>query len=230
MWSRMHFSSSGGGTWKVPQWAVFRTAGRADGDFVALVFKGTEAPTEWVVDFACVSREAGGGLKLHAGISANLRSHIEAVESAVARSTTDAGALPLYFSGHSLGGAYAMCAFYMVAPTLSQRVAGVVGFGAPLVTVAGGPPEIVQAASQRFLTYVLGNDIVPRSLFKPNAEKLLAFARRLGKSQALSTVSNAIPTFDMIGQFRALPGAVERPPSELLRIRLDAPLTSHTTA
>ena len=81
--------------------------------------------------------------------------------------------------------------------------------------------------NQCFSTYVAGNDIVPRSLFKPNAEMMVDLERRFGRGRVLFSISNAIPTYDPVGEFRALPGAIQRSPTELLRIRPDAPLTSH---
>jgi len=233
----LHFSSAGTGGWKIPQWALFRTEGRADGDFVALIFKGTEAASEWVVDFTCTTSEVGphGGLKLHTGFSANLSPHISAVEAALLQLPDELQRLPLYFGGHSLGGAYAMCAFYMVGPSLSERVHAVLGFGAPLVTAAGMDKlEVVQRARQRFLIYAAGDDIVPRSLYRTNVEKggekLVALASLFKKTlseQQLASAKAHLPSFEPIGEFRMLPGAVECKPSELLPIRADAPLTAH---
>jgi len=217
------FRSSGTGTWKKPQWALSRTDGRAYGDFAALVFKGTEVLSEWLVDLAFATGEIPSrrGLKLHAGISANLMDNIAAVEDALSLVGSD---LPLYFCGHSLGGAYAMCSYYMVAPALSARVERVVGFGAPLVTGANlGALEVVQHAQRRFLTYVAGHDIVPRSLYRGNAEKVAQLARSMGGK--LPTTH--LPEYEPVGEFRALPGAHICQHDELLLIQPGAPLTAH---
>jgi hypothetical protein len=226
----LEFASAGADMWKVPQWALFRTAHRADGDFVALVFKGTIAPTEWVVDFACTTTDVGRphvGLKLHSGISANLRPHLETIQGVLRREELEG--LPLYFAGHSLGGAYAMCSFYMMPSSISDRVRRVLGFGAPLVTGAEhlGDLEVVQKARTRFLIYVAGDDIVPRLLYKRNAERIVELFKPKMSAQQFASASESLPSFEPVGEFRALPGADARQPSELLPIRPDAPLNAH---
>ena len=223
----VRFVSAGSGGWKRPQWALFRTRGLAQGEAAVLAFKGTEHLSEWTVDAMAAARTVEDGTRMHGAISANLE-HLGRLADLgeCVRELLSKEALPLYLTGHSLGGAYAHCAAHLAQLPISD-ISGIVTFGAPLVIhPRPGAPKLDPSL---FVSYVNGNDVVPRLLFDDPLSRrwVVETLRGLGVSDLRE---EQLPSFPPMGEYRALPSGEVSEPSALLRMIVGAvgsTLSSH---
>lgn len=129
-----------------------------------LAFRGTEQALEdWLTD-ADVRHEVGPwgrteeSIAVHRGFHTALDQVWGDVLAAVTRVE-----LPVWITGHSLGGALAMLAAYrmQVAESPAIQVAGVYTFGQPRVGNAAWSKSLPLALEQRVYRYINHNDIVP---------------------------------------------------------------------
>lgn len=122
-------------------------------------------------------------------------------------STPDLADLPLYITGHSLGGAIAVVATYVLA---SDRVAACYTFGAPRV----GNAAFGQCIKVPIYRFINANDIVPRLL---PGMALDVMANMLGVFRFVPLVGRGVRLLDQyrayrhFGDLRYFSGAIEYP-------------------
>ena len=177
----------------------------SDGDppYLVLAFRGTEKKvSDWLTDAKCVPI-VEGQTKVHTGFleafakkkDAAGRTVKEAVEEILNRpaaSSEDGKPLPLFITGHSLGGALALLATKLVAPNVDGAC---YTFGAPRV----GNYEYFNGIKTPVYRIVNSADVVPR--VPPGA---VTIALR-GITRAISWVVGFIPgvssVFDKLEEF-----------------------------
>ena len=165
----------------------------ADGDppYLVLAFRGTEMKvSDWLTDARCVPT-VEGKTKVHTGFleafarkkDAAGRTVKEAVEEIIGRpaaSGEDGELLPLFITGHSLGGALALLATKLVAPNVDGAC---YTFGAPRV----GNYEYFRFIKTPVYRIVNSVDVVPRV---PPGAAMIAL---IGIVRAISWVVGFIP-------------------------------------
>lgn len=134
--------------------------------YLVLSFRGTEKKfSDWATDARCIPTVAGKS-KVHTGFleaftsksNADGRSVREAVREILARDEAkdeNNKALPLFITGHSLGGALALLTTKLIAPNINGAC---YTFGAPRV----GNYEYFQLVKTPVYRVVNSSDIVPR--------------------------------------------------------------------
>ena len=131
--------------------------------YLVIAFRGTEKKvSDWLTDANCVPRSEGSG-KVHTGfwkaMAGNQDRHTgETIEAKIRRITDEAaqdGPLPLFITGHSLGGALALLSTKLVAPNVDGAC---YTFGAPRVANY----EYFSAVKTPVYRVVNSSDIVPR--------------------------------------------------------------------
>ena len=134
--------------------------------YLVLAFRGTEKKiSDWLTDARCVPKVEGKS-KVHTGFieafaekkDADGRTVKEAVEEILAGGDAKGGngePLPLFITGHSLGGALALLATKLVAPNVNGAC---YTFGAPRV----GNYEYFRFIKTPVYRIVNSSDIVPR--------------------------------------------------------------------
>ena len=129
---------------------------RAQGECI-LAFRGTDAGqlADWTADLDAAYTD-GFGAKVHHGFLAGLLD----LWAPVLAELPD---LPLWVTGHSLGGALATLGALQAAGT-GLAVAGVATFGSPAVGDAGFVKAFTAALGDRSDRWVHGADPVPRAL------------------------------------------------------------------
>jgi hypothetical protein len=105
---------------------VAKKVGGGGRDFAVLSIRGTTTPQDWINNAKINPEAIGGGRKVHAGFLKAFRD----AESQMETLLEEAGNLPLFVTGHSLGGAVAvMSTWYFKRDTLAACYT----FGAPRV-------------------------------------------------------------------------------------------------
>lgn len=131
--------------------------------YLVIAFRGTEKKvSDWLTDANCVPRSEGSS-KVHTGfwkaISENQDPHTgETIEAKIRQITDEAaqnGPLPVFITGHSLGGALALLATKIVAPDVDGAC---YTFGAPRVANY----EYFSTVKTPVYRVVNSSDIVPR--------------------------------------------------------------------
>lgn len=134
--------------------------------YLVLAFRGTEKKVaDWLTDARCVPAVQGGG-KVHTGFleafsvtrDGEGRTARQVVEEILARPVARGAAgepLPLFITGHSLGGALALLATKLVAPNVNGAC---YTFGAPRV----GDYEYFRYIKTPVYRVVNSADLVPR--------------------------------------------------------------------
>ncbi|MCY4399182.1 MAG: lipase family protein [Gemmatimonadetes bacterium] len=133
--------------------------------YLVIAFRGTEKKvSDWLTDANCVPRpEDEGSGKVHTGFWKAMAENQdqrtgETIEAKIRRITEEAaqdGPLPLFITGHSLGGALALLATKLVAPDVDGAC---YTFGAPRVANY----EYFSAVKTPVYRVVNSSDIVPR--------------------------------------------------------------------
>ena len=108
------------------QCAIVEPRGESAAPVAALVFRGTDGPVDWGTNVKTRLVDWPRGGTVHAGFKEALDAVWQLVESAL-----DGIAAPVFYAGHSLGGALAMLAASLRPPL------AVYAFGAPRVGNAG---------------------------------------------------------------------------------------------
>lgn len=129
-----------------------------------VAFRGTETKLEdWLTDANARQKKSPWGkddksIGIHSGFHAALEHVWPDLLNYVTRA-----ALPVWFTGHSLGGALAVLAAYRLEAieTVGVRVAGVYTFGQPRVGNDGWAKSVPIELAQRIFRYVNDRDIVP---------------------------------------------------------------------
>ncbi len=140
-----------------------RNATGTDPAYLVIAFRGTEKKvSDWLTDANCVPRsEPKGSGKVHTGfwkaMAENEDSSGETVEAKIKRFKDQAAqeGLPLFVTGHSLGGALALLATKLVAPDVDGAC---YTFGAPRVANY----EYFSEVKTPVYRVVNSSDIVPR--------------------------------------------------------------------
>lgn len=131
--------------------------------YLVIAFRGTEKKvSDWLTDANCVPRSEGNG-KVHTGFwkafAENQDGHTgETIEAKIRRiidAASQDGPLPLFITGHSLGGALALLATKLVAPDVDGAC---YTFGAPRVANY----EYFSTVKTPVYRVVNSSDIVPR--------------------------------------------------------------------
>ena len=110
----------------------------ANSDLIVVVFRGTKSRTDWMnnLDFALIPGSAAGWInesqgRVHRGFFTALNSVWGQVTRAIEQFQTQGQ--PLWFTGHSLGGALATLAVAKSILVEPRPVAGLYTFGSPRV-------------------------------------------------------------------------------------------------
>ena len=178
---------------------------KVDGEppYLVLAFRGTEKKvSDWLTDARC-KPAVQGETRVHAGFleaftakkDAAGRTAREAVEDILARPDTRDGAgrpLPLFITGHSLGGALALLATRLVAPDVNGAC---YTFGAPRV----GNYEYFRYIKTPVYRVVNSADVVPRVPPGALMTALCGLARAF--SWLFSFIPGASSLFDRIETF-----------------------------
>lgn len=129
-------------------------------DFVIVAFRGSTSRNDWNTDFSIAPNKVtvegyARPVRVHAGFYRAF----SGVELALAQTLTETGHKPIYYTGHSLGGALALVASAVFGGTntLGERSAAVYTFGAPRLG-DGDFPDIVKAPHYRVVN---SGDLVP---------------------------------------------------------------------
>ena len=171
--------------------------------YLVLAFRGTEKKvTDWLTDARCVPTVQGEA-KVHTGFleafakntDAQGRSVKNLVEEILERpeAKDEAGnALPIFITGHSLGGALALLATKLVAPNITGAC---YTFGAPRI----GNYEYFRFMKTPVYRIVNSSDVVPR--VPPGAIMIVL----IGLVKAISWITSFIPPlspiFEKLEQF-----------------------------
>ena len=176
--------------WRDPGFRL-QAGGRGEPPYLVLAFRGTEKKvSDWLTDARCVPR-VDGNAKVHSGFldafettkDAKGRTVKQVVKGILARSDAKdehRRRLPLFITGHSLGGALALLATKLVASDVNGAC---YTFGAPRV----GNYECFRFIKTPVYRVVNSADVVPR--VPPGAGMILL----IGIARALSWLSNFIP-------------------------------------
>ena len=171
--------------------------------YLVLAFRGTEKKvSDWLTDARCVptvQREA----KVHTGLleafakntDAQGRTVKEVVEEILERpEAKDEGgnALPIFITGHSLGGALALLATKLVAPNITGAC---YSFGAPRI----GNYEFFRNLKTPVYRVVNSSDVVPRVPPGAVMNVLTGFVKAI--SWLTSFISPLSPLFEKLEQF-----------------------------
>ena len=171
--------------------------------YLVLAFRGTEKKvSDWLTDARCVP-EVQGEARVHTGFleafaakkDATGRTAKEVVEDILARPGARDGAgrpLPLFITGHSLGGALALLATRLVAPDMNGAC---YTFGAPRV----GNYEYFRFVRTPVYRVVNSADVVPRVPPGAFMTALCGFARAL--SWLFNFIPGAASLFDRVETF-----------------------------
>jgi triacylglycerol lipase len=134
------------------------------GDRCIVAFRGTEKLLEdWLADLDARHAPSPWGLSGAIGVHAGFHGALEAVWADLHQALT-AVRCPVWFTGHSLGGALAVLAAYRLHHCESasgHTVAGVYTFGQPRVGNAALASFCSAELAQRVFRYVNASDIVP---------------------------------------------------------------------
>ena len=102
-------------------------------EFAVLCFRGTQQLRDWMVNINCETqpiRDPNGGTGFVGNMHKGFHDAYKSVEKSIADRLEGTEDLPLYITGHSLGGALAVVATWYQS---SQRLAACYTFGAPRV-------------------------------------------------------------------------------------------------
>lgn len=133
-----------------------------DDDRIIIAFRGTKEPADWLTDL-CFKQQGmasdGDGRRVHRGfMSAQIE--IGRIVRAVILDSDRRGGLPVFVTGHSLGGALAVLEAHELAENGFE--VHLCTFGQPRV----GSSELMQEVWEKTKSYwrlVNNNDVVPRS-------------------------------------------------------------------
>ena len=138
-----------------------RNATGTDPAYLVIAFRGTEKKvSDWLTDANCVTRSEGSG-KVHTGFWRAMAENQDpstgdTIEEKIRRIIIDeAAAVPLFITGHSLGGALALLATKLVAPDVDGAC---YTFGGPRVANY----EYFSEVKTPVYRVVNSSDIVPR--------------------------------------------------------------------
>ena len=186
-----------------PRAFVCRRDVEGEPPYLVLAFRGTEKKvSDWLTDARCVP-EVQGEARVHTGFleafaakkDATGRTAKEVVEDILARPGARDGAgrpLPLFITGHSLGGALALLATRLVAPDVNGAC---YTFGAPRV----GNYEYFRFVRTPVYRVVNSADVVPRVPPGAFMTALCGFARAL--SWLFNFIPGAASLFDRVETF-----------------------------
>jgi len=130
-----------------------RLAGCPD---VVVAFRGTESLRDWITDAEFSMQEMGDGAKVHYGFYHAWLSIRQRVIESLPKDKS-----PVWFAGHSLGGALA-CLAALAAVSEGANVAGVYTFGQPRVGDKVWGKAFEQALGGKVYRLVNREDPVPR--------------------------------------------------------------------
>lgn len=201
------------------------------GDAVVVAFRGTQVDDFWAtaVDVATDAKfipvSDGAGGRVHKGflqalgqVWGELSAHLRRAEE------SGGGARPVWFTGHSLGGALATLAAERAARELGSRVGGLYSFGAPRVGDGGFKARVVaQGLDAKTFRVVNDRDVVarvpPGVLYRHVGRlKLIDAGGRLRHAAAADALRGRLPR-KVIEIFRAAPFFA----SSLTRFKLPVP-------
>ena len=171
--------------------------------YVVLAFRGTEKKvSDWLTDARCVPTEEGK-TKVHTGFLEAFTKNVdddgktvmdtveEIIKSSEAQDHNNVP-LPLFITGHSLGGALALLATKLAAPNVNGAC---YTFGAPRI----GNYEYFRFIKTPVYRIVNSSDVVPR--VPPGAGMLIL----VGIAKAMSWITSFIPAvsslFDKVEEF-----------------------------
>ena len=132
-----------------------------DADKIIVVFRGTENSNDWRTNFQLLKTRWKTG-RVHTGFSTSLNAAWNKVLKRIQDLRTQNQ--PIWFTGHSLGGALATiaCATLLNDVEHDYEIGGVYTFGQPRVGNAAFARAFDKAIKQRFFRLVNNNDMVTR--------------------------------------------------------------------
>lgn len=129
------------------------------GDVAVIAFRGTNqfSPSDWLANIDLFwQKSMGGGRKFHRGF----HSAYDRFARTIRLELSAANVSQVWLTGHSLGGAMAVCGAYDMI--LHKRpVSGLVTFGQPRVANRLMADYIDKSIGKQYLRFRNGNDIVP---------------------------------------------------------------------
>ncbi len=156
--------------------AIVEPRGEAASPIAALVFRGTDGPVDWRTNLKTALADWSPGGVVHTGFRTALEDVWPELETALDRLTK-----PIFYTGHSLGGALAMLAASRRPPL------AVYTFGAPRVGDAKFGETLADVAAYRVVNR---RDTVPKS--PPNLGR--PRYRHAGELRAISIGESAGPS------------------------------------
>lgn len=97
-------------------------------DFVEVLFRGSESLQDWIVDFQAIAHPNSGDCY---GIHRGFLAAFDSIKAGLVRELKARGDKPISYTGHSLGGALAQVAAYVLYPVYGLGASSVITFGSP---------------------------------------------------------------------------------------------------
>lgn len=163
---------------------VAKYVGNPDRQFAILAIRGTTSPQDWIKNAKAGLESIGGGRRVHKGFHEAFNDAQPDIENLLERE--DVSELPLFVTGHSLGGAVAVMATWYFA---RDKLAACYTFGAPRV----GNHEFNDGFKTPIYRVVNAFDPVP---MVPPADNTIWFFRSI-----LKALAKVLSVFDVIANW-----------------------------
>ena len=129
---------------------------------ITIIFRGTDSYTDVLHDLLVIKKDLGSGIKVHRGFHAQLTYNnllIELVQL-VRKETSEHPGWRVYICGHSLGGAIATLASYVLAKTFTRTSFHTFAFASPKCGNTAFKTSFESLPNVKMLRIRYGRDIV----------------------------------------------------------------------
>ena len=126
-------------------------------DVTVIVFRGTDTPSDWIVNLKAFSLNTA-----HGAIHRGFYNAYQTLKPQVIKSLNESRPQHLWITGHSLGGALALVCAYDLTENERLSIDGIITFGQPLVAKQPLANHLDGILRGRYAIVVNGSDGVPR--------------------------------------------------------------------